>query len=174
MNTFSFQLDSLDRAYSRFANMSAMRIIIGHLTSKFWSLAFFTAATACMISAFSLTPFSSEEQLPIFVYLLTSIVFGLSFTVCAHILGATSHLLDRNIIKLAIKVVFCAVVGGLAVSIIVGFVAYQPVGRYVIVIATVSTICVAILVRSATWIFSDAYMPVISFGLGVSCWRRVP
>lgn len=162
MNSSSFQLDSIDRAYARFSNVSAIRIIIGHLTEKFWSLAFFVVATSCCYAAFSLTPFSGDVQTSVMTHLLTAALFGMTFTACAHILGATSHLQDRNITKLTLKVIFCALMGVVAVTMVVSFLAYQQIGRYIFLIASASTVSISILVSSATWIFSASYMPVIS------------
>lgn len=162
MNSFSFQLDSIDRAYARFSNMSAIRIIVGHLTEKFWALAFFTIAGSCCFAAFSLTPFSGEVTNSLWVQALTAFVYGATFTACAHILGATSHLQDRNTIKFAIKALFCAGISIVAVTIVISFILYQPIGRYILFIAFALSVCVSILIRFAVWMFSSSYHPIIT------------
>ncbi len=162
MNPSTFQLDSIDRAYARFSNMSAIRIIVGHLTEKFWALAFFSIAGACCFAAFSLTPFSGEAKSSFFIHALTATVYAATFMICAHIIGATSHLQDRNILKLTAKIVFCSLVSTIAVTFVLGLIVFHPIGRYILLIASAMSICISILVRSAAWIFTSSYHPVIS------------
>jgi len=158
----SFQLEAIDHAYSRFANLSCARIIIGRLNEKFWSFTFFAIATACCLAASFLSPSAIGDDRSMVALIMAPTVFGIAFMSSAHVLGATSHLLNRNIVSLAVKIFFCSSIAAVAVALVVGFVFYQPIGRYVILIAMGSTLVLALLVRSATWLFNSSYMPVVS------------
>lgn len=162
MNSSTFQLGAIDRAYAWLSNMSAIRIIVGHLTEKFWAVAFFVISGACCFFAFSLTPFSGEAKSSFFMHVLTASVYGGAFMVCAHILGATSHLQDRSILKLSAKTACCALAGAVAVTVVMSLALFQPVGRYILLITSLTSVSISILVRSATWAFTSAYHPVIT------------
>ncbi|MFK7910215.1 MAG: exopolysaccharide biosynthesis polyprenyl glycosylphosphotransferase [Akkermansiaceae bacterium] len=162
MNSSTFQLGAIDRAYARFSSMSAIRIIVGHLTEKFWAVTFFTIACSCCFAAFSLTPFAGEAKSSVFIHVLTALVYGISFMMCAHIIGATSHLEDRSILKLTVKVIFCSLVSAVVVTLIMSVILFQPVGRYILLIGSITSVCIAILVRTAAWAFTSTYHPVIT------------
>lgn len=157
-----FQLEAIDRAYARLGGLSGVRIILGQLNEKFWSVTFLVIAVVCCFSAFFLTPFAREVHPPVSILLLTSTIFGVAFMAATHVLGVTSHLLVRNVVRLAIKVFFCACMAAVAVTVVVGFLVYQPIGRYVVFIAMTLTLFCSLLIRSATWFFNSSYMPVIS------------
>ncbi|BDS05311.1 hypothetical protein NT6N_03510 [Oceaniferula spumae] len=162
MSSSPFQLESIDRAYARFASISCARVIVGRLNEKFWSLAFLIVSASSCLLAFELTPSADSTPPSVFIVILTSMVFGVSFTACSHVLGLTNHLLGRNIIPLAIKLFFCSIIGAVAVSMVIGFMIYQPIGRYVTVIAMLLATTCAFVIRSGTWLFSSSYMPKIS------------
>ena len=119
------------------------------------------AACSCFL-AFELTPSADSTPPSVWLLVLTSLTFSLAFTATSHVLGVTSHLLDRNVVRLAIKLFFCSCIGALAITVVVGFLAYQPIGRYVALIAIITTTLLAFIFRSATWLFSASYMPKIS------------
>jgi len=162
MNSSPFQLEAIDRAYARFANVSCARVIVGRLNEKFWSIAFLLLAVSSCLLAFELTPSPDSTPPSALILMVTSLTFALGFTVSAHVLGVTSHLVSRNVALLAIKLLFCSCVGALAVAVVVSFLLYQPIGRYVTVITMATATLLAFLIRSATWVFSAAYMPQIS------------
>jgi len=156
-----FQLVSIDRAYARFANVSCARVIVGQLNGRFWSVTLFVIAAVSSLLAFQLTPSPDLTPPSALILTVTTLVFALGFTASAHILGVTSNLLDRNIVKLAIKLLFCAFIGGVTVAVVVGFLIYQPIGRYVTLIAMASATVIAFVIRSGIWLFSSSYMPKI-------------
>lgn len=162
MNSSLFQLEAIDRAYARFASISCARVIVGRLNEKFWSISFFSLAVFASWLAFQLTPSADATPPSLIIQVLTCLTFATGFTASAHVLGATSHLVSRKVTLLVVKLVFCTCIAALAVNVVVSFILYQPVGRYVMAIAMGGTALFACLLRSATWMFSAAYMPKIS------------
>ena len=156
-----FQLESIDRAYARFANVSCARVIVGRLNGTFWTLTLFVISELSLLLAFHLSPSGDMSSLPTPITIVTALVFAMGFTATAHILGVTSNLLDRNMVRLAIKLLSCALVGGMAVTVVVGFLIYQPIGRYVTLIAMGLSTVIACAIRSGIWLFSSSYMPKI-------------
>lgn len=162
MNAPPFQLESIDRAYARFANVSCARVIVGRLNEKFWSAMFLAIAAGSCLLAFELTPSPESAPPPLWLLAVTSLVFSAAFTVSAHILGVTSHLLDRSVARLAVKLFLCSCIAALAVAVVVGFLIYEPTGRYVALIAMGLTTLAAFFIRSVTWVFSASHRPKIS------------
>ena len=156
-----FQLESIDRAYARFANVSCARVIVGRLNGTFWTVTLFIISELSLLLAFQLSPSRDAAALSTPITLVTALVYAMGFTASAHVLGVTSNLLDRNIVRLAIKLLCCALVGGMTVTVVVGFLIYQPVGRYVTLIAMALSTVSACAIRSAIWLFSSSYMPKI-------------
>jgi len=163
MNSSSqFRLEVVDRVYAKFVKFSSARVIIAQLNEKFWSVMFFAIATSCFYVAFSLSPSANGIEHSATILILAPSVFGLAFTASAHVLGATNHLLDRRIIQLSIKVFICSCISAVAVTLVVNFLVYQPIGRYIILIATALNLVLILLIRSVTWFFNASYMPVVS------------